>query len=116
MNFYDYQAYLVPLLIVSFFVWWRMKIQKVKAALPGLIEKGAVIVDVRSRAEFQQSSRPGSVNIPLNEISARTKELDPQKTIVLCCASGTRSGVAVGLLKKNGFKNVVNAGSWTNTL
>jgi rhodanese-related sulfurtransferase len=42
--------------------------------------------------------------------------LDKSKTIILCCASGTRSGMAFGILKKNGFKNILNAGAWNNTL
>ena len=116
MNLQDYQGYLIPIAIVGFFIWRFFKFKKVKMDMPNLIEKGAVVVDVRSPSEFQQGSRPGSINIPLSEINARSKELDKNKNIVLCCASGSRSGMAVGILKKNGFSNVINAGPWTNTL
>ncbi len=84
--------------------------------LPELIKNGAIIVDVRSPIEFEQGSRPGSLNIPLDQIASRLKELDKNKTIILCCASGARSGMALGILKANGFANVINAGSWANTL
>jgi rhodanese-related sulfurtransferase len=36
--------------------------------------------------------------------------------VVVCCASGTRSAAAAAILKARGFKEVVNAGPWTNTL
>lgn len=116
MNLQDYQSYFIPLAIIGFFAWRFLKFKKVKSKMPSLIEKGALVVDVRSPSEFQQGSRPGSLNIPLNEINARSRELDKNKTVVLCCASGSRSGIAVGILKKNGFRNVINAGPWTNTL
>lgn len=116
MNFQDYQGYILPAAILGFFIWRSFKFRKVKSQLPHLLENGAVIIDVRSSAEFQRASRPGSINIPLSELSAKAKSLDKKKTIVLCCASGTRSGMAVGILKKNGFPHVLNIGSWTNTL
>ncbi len=116
MNLQDIQAYLIPVAIVGFFGWRFLRFKKIKASMPQLIENGAIVVDVRSASEFQQGSRPGSINIPLSEINSRSKELDKKKAIVLCCASGTRSGMAVGILKKNGFSKVINAGPWTNTL
>jgi rhodanese-related sulfurtransferase len=51
------------------------------------------------------------LNIPVNEIQARAKELGgPETPIVLYCASGARSGYAARLLASAGFKKVVNAG------
>jgi rhodanese-related sulfurtransferase len=116
MNFQDYQGYVIAFLGVCFFAWrfWRFK--KIKSALPELIKNGATIIDVRSPGEFLQGSRPGSINIPLNDLNQRLKEIDKNKNVILCCASGARSGVATTILKKNGFNNVVNAGPWTNTL
>ena len=81
-----------------------------------MIADGAVVVDVRTPQEFVGGARPDSVNIPLNDLVTRSKELDQNKMIILCCASGTRSGIAAGILKKLGFTKLVNAGSWTNTL
>lgn len=116
MQFSDFQPYIVPALVVLFFGWRILKFKKVKTHLPKLIEDGAIVVDVRSPEEFRQGSRPGSKNIPLGELGQRFKELNPTKTIILCCASGTRSGMAATILKSNGFESVVNAGPWTNTL
>jgi rhodanese-related sulfurtransferase len=36
--------------------------------------------------------------------------------VVLGCASGTRSGMAKMLLRKNGFEQVHNIGTWTKFL
>lgn len=76
------------------------------------IEQGAVVVDVRSKAEFQSGNIKGSVNIPLENISGQLKKLPKDKPILTCCASGMRSASAKHILKANGFKQVHNAGSW----
>lgn len=116
MNTHDLQTYLIPALIILFFGWRFLKFKKTKSMIPHYLQQGAIIVDVRSAAEFSQGSSPLSINIPLGEIQNRTKDLDKTKPIILCCASGTRSGAAVGILKANGFNTVINAGPWTNTL
>lgn len=72
------------------------------------------IVDVRTRAEFQSGHAIGSINIPLQEITTRMEEFNqlPQP-IVLCCASGGRSGQAESYLISLGL-DCINAGSWLN--
>jgi rhodanese-related sulfurtransferase len=110
------ESYIVPVLLVSFIGYKFFQFRGVKKRIPELLKEGAIVVDVRSQAEFAGGSRPGSLNIPLESLNSRSKDLDKNKTILLCCASGTRSGMAVGILKKNGFKSVINAGPWTNTL
>jgi phage shock protein E len=76
-----------------------------------LIKAGAKIVDVRSPEEYEDEHYDGALNIPVNEIQARAKELGgPETPIVLYCASGARSGYAARLLASAGFKKVVNAG------
>lgn len=91
--------------------WWRS--QRVVAMLPALKQQGALLVDVRSAAEFAGGNAPGTINIPLNELGNRLSEVPKAAPVVLCCASGTRSGMARMLLKKNGYQNVYNIGSWS---
>ena len=74
--------------------------------------EGKVIVDVRSREEFSGGHVVGSINIPLQEINDRMDELLQAETLVFCCASGGRSGMATQLLQQNGHANVFNGGSW----
>lgn len=116
MNAQELQNYLIPAAVVLFFGWRFFKFKKTKSMIPQYLTQGAVIVDVRSPGEFSQGASPLSINIPLGDIQKRAKELDKNKPIILCCASGARSGAAVGILKAQGFNTVINAGPWTNTL
>jgi rhodanese-related sulfurtransferase len=81
--------------------------------LMALKAAGAQIVDVRTPAEFTQGHVPGSVNIPLDQFQARIPEIDPARPVLLCCASGGRSGMAKTILDKIGYQQVHNAGPWT---
>lgn len=70
------------------------------------------VVDVRTPAEFRGGSVYGAVNIPLNEIPLRMDELRILKSpLILCCASGNRSGQAANYLNKEGV-DCLNGGSW----
>jgi rhodanese-related sulfurtransferase len=48
----------------------------------------------------------------LDSLKNRTNELNNTKPIILCCASGSRSGMAKRILIAKGFENVHNAGTW----
>jgi rhodanese-related sulfurtransferase len=74
-------------------------------------EKGTII-DVRTPAEFMGGNVAGSINIPLQEIRNRLDEIkEMQKPLMLCCASGNRSGQAAAYLKGEGIA-CENGGSW----
>lgn len=75
-------------------------------------ENKGTVVDVRTREEFQGGNVAGSVNIPLQEVTQRMDELkNLEQPLVLCCASGGRSGNAQQYLSQQGIE-CVNAGSW----
>jgi rhodanese-related sulfurtransferase len=75
-------------------------------------EDAATIVDVRTVAEFMGGHVAGSINIPLQELAERTEEIKSLKgPIVLCCASGMRSGQAQGFLSQLGIE-CYNGGGW----
>lgn len=69
---------------------------------------GVVLLDVRENDEVANCKIPESIHIPLAEVNARFKELDPQKEIVVYCAAGVRSARASKILDNAGFKNVKN--------
>lgn len=75
-------------------------------------EELGTIVDVRTRQEFRGGHAEGSVNIPLQELQSSLEELRKLKQpLVLCCASGGRSGQATQYLLQQGIE-CCNAGSW----
>jgi phage shock protein E len=77
-------------------------------------EKKGTIVDVRTTSEFIGGNVEGSINIPLQEIQQRMDELkDLKQPLVLCCASGNRSGQATQFLSQQGIE-CCNGGSWLN--
>ena len=80
-----------------------------------LIAGGALIIDVRTKGEFEGGHAEGSINIPLDQLNSAIKKLkNKEKTIITCCASGMRSESAKSILIKVGFEKVYNAGSWYN--
>jgi phage shock protein E len=74
-------------------------------------EKKATIVDVRTPAEFMGGHVPGSINIPLQELTGRLDEIRKMENLVLCCASGGRSAHATDFLRQQDI-SCENAGSW----
>jgi len=76
-----------------------------------LLKDGALLVDVRSREEFDGGHLPGAKNLPVDVLAGRTRELGPKdRPVVVYCRSGARSGRAASLLRAAGFKKVLNLG------
>ncbi len=94
--------------------WWNSR--RVVGLLPALKAQGALLLDVRSAAEFAAGHAPGTVNIPLSDLGSRLADVPKTAPVVVGCASGTRSGMAKLLLKKNGYAEVHNIGAWTKFL
>ena len=85
-------------------------------------QKGALLIDVRTKVEFEESRAKNSINIPifkdqngkrvfnkafLNEVyQASNKNLN--KKILLICRSGSRTKVASNILAQQGFENIYN--------
>ena len=78
------------------------------------LNKGALVVDVRSEGEFQARHLPRAINLPLDRIGAEIGPRAPDKEqgILLHCLSGTRSGMAQAQLKRMGYHHVFNLGSY----
>lgn len=76
------------------------------------MKNNKTIIDVRTPMEFMGGHVAGSINIPLNEIPQRVEEIKKMESpIVLCCASGGRSGQATSFLRSMGI-DCTNGGSW----
>ena len=102
--------YLIPIAVLVYLWWTRRSASAVD--LKAMLERNAQVVDVRTKAEFGSGSHPKAINIPLDQLQNRVGELDRNRPILVCCESGSRSGFAVSFLKKAGFTEVANLGSW----
>jgi rhodanese-related sulfurtransferase len=82
-------------------------------------EKSAILIDVRTKEEFQQGRIAGSILLPYDQITAASAAkvigTDRNRTVVLYCRSGNRSAVAASTLRTLGFTKVYDLGginSW----
>lgn len=66
------------------------------------------LVDVRTREEFELGTIPGAINIPLEELRERMKELPMERPVYLFCSVGLRGYLASNILKGNGYRDVRN--------
>ena len=73
-----------------------------------LKNKNNQFIDVRTTGEFKQISIKSFKNIPLNELSNKAQVLDKERSVIVICQSGMRSSNAARLLKKEGFKEIIN--------
>ena len=72
------------------------------------VETGAVIVDVRSEAEWEEGHLESALHIPLGWLPERMEELPRDRPILVHCQSGARSAIAASLLTARGFTRVAN--------
>ena len=75
-----------------------------------LLNQGALLLDVRSKAEFDAEHVIDARHVPQDEIAASAESLKKyrEKVVIACCESGMRSSAAARVLKAQGFTRVVN--------
>jgi phage shock protein E len=78
------------------------------------LEKGAVVLDVRTQMEWDEGHSEGAEHIVLNLIPLKLEEIKAfNKPVIAVCKSGGRSGQAAQFLSSNGI-DVINGGPWQN--
>jgi len=76
------------------------------------LDKDAVVVDVRTQAEWDEGHIDGSKHIVLTIIPLKVDEIKAlNKPVILVCRSGGRAGQAKQVLERNGI-DVINGGAW----
>lgn len=72
-----------------------------------------LVIDVRSPGEFVSGHVQGSINLPLTTFAHEIERVAPDKSapIVLCCATGGRSGMACSFMQQRGYTQVSNGGA-----
>ena len=75
-----------------------------------LMNQGAVLVDVRSQAEFDSGHILDARHVPQDQVAqaAETLKRFKDKVVIMSCESGMRSSAAARVLQAQGFTNVVN--------
>jgi rhodanese-related sulfurtransferase len=75
-----------------------------------LINEGAVLLDVRTQAEFDAGHILDARHVPQDQLASSTETLKKykDKVVIACCESGMRSGAAARVLQAQGFTKVVN--------
>ncbi len=105
-------VYALPIaLVVGFILLTRLgKVAPTKAH--ALVEGGALLVDVRTEAEFASGHLPGASNVPLDRLSNKAADLVKKgKPLVVYCASGMRSASAKRILARAGAAEVYDLGA-----
>ena len=110
----NYTPWLVAAaLIVLFLLAKRLSLIS-PAKARSLLTRGAAVIDVRSPSEFRGRHLPGALNVPLDRLGDEIARRAPDKSqpLLLHCLSGTRSAMAKAMLKKMGYRDVHNLGSY----
>lgn len=83
-----------------------------------LVDKGALLIDVRDPEMFAHSHLADAINIPLPELVSkyRTFNVKKEQLIVVYGANANRAGVTNALLTKHGYANAHDAGSFDDML
>ncbi|MBK1702469.1 rhodanese-like domain-containing protein [Thiococcus pfennigii] len=108
------------LLVLAFVVLAGLLIQNLIAGNKGSVDpveatdlinhKDAVVVDVRSAADFAKGHIINAINIPFNGFKNQLATLNKHKErpIIVNCRSGSQSALACRELRKAGFADVHN--------
>lgn len=84
-------------------------------AVQEYLKKGALVIDVRTPAEFSAGHLPNAINIPLQQIESGSPLplKDKNKVLLLHCQGGMRSAKATKLLSGMGYTNVFDLGAYS---
>ena len=75
-------------------------------------EEGYIILDVRTREEYDEGHIPGAILIPNTEIEEKAEDVltDKNQLILVYCRSGRRSKIAAEALVELGYTNIKEFG------
>ncbi len=95
-------------------LWFKLKGRVTDEQIREYISEGALIIDVRTSREYEEKHLSNTINIPLDQVieQIRSQVPDPRQLILCHCVSGGRSAIAVARLKRAGYINSFNLGSY----
>ena len=105
------------IVVIIYSIWKRSNQVSVKRAR-AYLQDGALVIDVRTAAEFNAGHLPNAMNYPLDGIEAVLPRhvRNKNEVLLLHCQSGMRSGLAKTKLTSLGYANVFNLGSYARAV
>lgn len=80
-----------------------------------LMNQGHILIDVRTRSEYEAHHSPDAIHIPIEDLSTSMEDLPQKNKLIFICQAGERAVAAADLLRSLGSKEVlVVAGGMTN--
>lgn len=91
-----------------------LNVQEFKAALAEV--ENAQLIDVRTDDEIAEGMIPGAKQMDFygDDFETQLSTLDKEATVFVYCRSGGRSGNAMAMMQKMGFKHVINLSGGMN--
>src|SRR4030095_7411624 len=84
------------------------------AKLKEALRRGAIVIDIRTAAEFDRGKVRDSINIPVDRININLKRMVQMKRpIIICSNSDSENERVIDVLKANGVTEIYNGGRWT---
>jgi phage shock protein E len=104
---------ILAIVVILYSIWKRSSQISTGSAVEHL-KNGALLIDVRSPAEFSSGHLPNAINLPLGEIETELprRVKDKNQVLLLHCQSGMRSGAAKAKLKGLGYTSAFNLGPY----
>ena len=103
---------IVAIIAIAYELWQRQQNASGISLNQAIVlhNKGALILDVRTEAEFASGHIFEARHIVLDKLADSLDSIKKyrEKTVIVCCESGARSGQAAKTLKAQGFQNVFN--------
>src|SRR5437763_6302957 len=66
--------------------------------------RNILVIDVRNEDEVKSGSIPGAINLPMDQLQERMKDIPKNVEVIFICDHGNRSSLAAELFEKNGYK------------
>jgi phage shock protein E len=78
------------------------------------LRRGAIVIDIRTAAEFDRGKVRDSINIPVDRININLKRIvEMKRPIIICSNSDSENERVIDVLKANGVIEIYNGGRWT---
>ena len=102
------------LAVIAVFLWMKRSTQVSERDAIELLQRGALLIEVRSHSEYTSGHLPRAINMPHSEIEnlLPNRVHEKRQPLLLHCHSGVRSNIALKKLQKLGYTQVFNLGSY----